>query len=254
MSGDKRLSYLVAGEGRPIVLLPGWMMDAEWWVEDGYVAALGTSYRVIAVDPLGLGRSDRPLDLDAYSDEAIFEHLAAIISAESASGCALWGYGNGASHAQLFARRRPSEIAAVVCGGYFLGGKEQALEDDVYRHNTELVLALESDDWDKVWEFVPGLSPEQRDRVRGRTDPRALTVLLRSVLVRAEGFRASPVPTFAYWGKGASYHQRNLELAESLPIEAAVLEGDRYEVFADCESTLGVVLPFLARAFGAVEA
>ena len=54
-SDGVRLHYLEAGQGRPILLVPGWCMPA--WIWDGQLRALARTHRVIAFDPRSQGRS-----------------------------------------------------------------------------------------------------------------------------------------------------------------------------------------------------
>jgi pimeloyl-ACP methyl ester carboxylesterase len=60
--GPYRIHYLVAGEGRPLVLVHGLGVRAEVWLPVMPVFA-GQGYRVYAPDLLGYGRSDKP-DVD----------------------------------------------------------------------------------------------------------------------------------------------------------------------------------------------
>lgn len=53
-----RLSYLEAGRGRPVVMVPGWSQTALMFNEQ--ILALSTQYRVIAVDMRGHGDSAKP--------------------------------------------------------------------------------------------------------------------------------------------------------------------------------------------------
>jgi len=53
-----RLHYLDAGQGRPLVLLPGWTQPAAGFF--GQLAALSDSFRCLAVDLRGQGESERP--------------------------------------------------------------------------------------------------------------------------------------------------------------------------------------------------
>lgn len=53
-----RIHYVEAGEGRPIVLVPGWMMPGWIWQEQ--IDQLSRDYRVIAIDPRSQGESDKP--------------------------------------------------------------------------------------------------------------------------------------------------------------------------------------------------
>jgi pimeloyl-ACP methyl ester carboxylesterase len=54
-----RLHHVAAGEGPPVVLIPGWPQT--WFVWRHVMAALAKEgFQAIAVDPRGIGHSDRP--------------------------------------------------------------------------------------------------------------------------------------------------------------------------------------------------
>jgi microsomal epoxide hydrolase len=57
-SDGTRLHYIEAGEGTPIVFIPGWMMPG--WIWQKQIDGLSKKYRVIAVDPRSQGESDKP--------------------------------------------------------------------------------------------------------------------------------------------------------------------------------------------------
>jgi non-heme chloroperoxidase len=53
-----QIHYIEAGEGRPIVFIPGWRMPG--WIWQKQIDGLSVKYRVIAVDPRSQGESDKP--------------------------------------------------------------------------------------------------------------------------------------------------------------------------------------------------
>ena len=53
-----RIHYVEAGEGRPILFVPGWRMSG--WIWQKQIDGLSKKYRVIAVDPRSQGESDKP--------------------------------------------------------------------------------------------------------------------------------------------------------------------------------------------------
>lgn len=55
-SDGVRLHYIDVGQGRTIVLVPGWTMPA--WIWDAQITDFARRYRVIAFDPRGQGESD----------------------------------------------------------------------------------------------------------------------------------------------------------------------------------------------------
>ncbi|MGQ0735366.1 MAG: alpha/beta fold hydrolase [Acidobacteriota bacterium] len=64
-----RLRYVEKGAGEPVVLLHGVGGSLQSWVDSGVFDKLAESYRVIAFDARGHGRSDKPHDPAKYGRE-----------------------------------------------------------------------------------------------------------------------------------------------------------------------------------------
>jgi pimeloyl-ACP methyl ester carboxylesterase len=110
--GDRRLAYVRMGEGRPVtVFLSGAGMDIDSWFKVlPEVAAFGT---VIAVDRLGVGRSDQPTE--PQSGAVIVATLRSLLAqAGVAPPYVLVGHSLGGLHVELFARRHPDEVGGIV--------------------------------------------------------------------------------------------------------------------------------------------
>ena len=75
------ISYRVDGDGPPLLLLHGWSRWADDWWEAGYGEALVDRYRVIGVDWLGHGESDKSYDPADYREAPIAACTAASASA-----------------------------------------------------------------------------------------------------------------------------------------------------------------------------
>jgi non-heme chloroperoxidase len=93
-----RLHYLEAGQGRPLVFLPGWTQPAEGF--SGQLAALSDSFRCLALDFRGHGESDRPthgyrvarLARDCFD---FLDHLGleeAVLLGHSAGCVVIWSF------------------------------------------------------------------------------------------------------------------------------------------------------------------
>jgi pimeloyl-ACP methyl ester carboxylesterase len=80
-----RIHYQVEGAGAPLVLQHGYSDSVESWYEQGYVAALQSTYQLILIDARGHGASDKPHDPAAYEMQRQVAdiRLFAIIRAES---------------------------------------------------------------------------------------------------------------------------------------------------------------------------
>src|SRR5438128_3717827 len=111
------ISYRTEGSGAPLLLLQGWSRQADDWWEHGYVEALAKGYRVVAVDRLGHGQSDKPHDPALYLEELIVSDLVAVLDAERIEHVLVWGFSMGARNAASLAVFEPDRVAALVCGG-----------------------------------------------------------------------------------------------------------------------------------------
>ena len=92
--GDVRLHYLDEGEGAPVVLFHG---EPTWSFLYRKVIPVLTAagYRAIAPDYFGFGKSDKPIDPDAYTYDAHTESMTALLrSLDISEACAVvqdWG-------------------------------------------------------------------------------------------------------------------------------------------------------------------
>ena len=121
----QRIHYTVEGEGPLVVLQHGLFMDATSWKANGVVDALVGRHRVVCVDSLGHGLSDKPADPALYAQDQRAGDLAAVIDAlgDEKGGeakAAVFGYSMGAWMAVGLARRHPEKISRLVVGGWDL--------------------------------------------------------------------------------------------------------------------------------------
>ncbi|MBV8692244.1 MAG: alpha/beta hydrolase [Actinobacteria bacterium] len=114
-----------AQSGPPVVLLHGWMANADlnWF---SVFEPLGATHRVIAPDLPGHGRSSlhpRPMALEAVADD-----IAALLRRLDAVPAVVVGYSLGSSVAQLVAHRHPEVVVGLVLGGGELMPAERVRE------------------------------------------------------------------------------------------------------------------------------
>ena len=89
------LHYIDEGQGPVVLLLHGFPNSMHVWRHQ-VPALLDAGYRVIAVDNRGMGRSDAPVDVDAYALREIVADLVAILDACSVERLAVVGHDWGA--------------------------------------------------------------------------------------------------------------------------------------------------------------
>ena len=90
------IRYEDRGSGAAIVLIPGSTSSAADWRNAGYLAGLVASHRVLNVDPLGNGLSDKPHDPSAYAWPGVIADLVACMDGAGVDRAVIWGYSRGA--------------------------------------------------------------------------------------------------------------------------------------------------------------
>jgi pimeloyl-ACP methyl ester carboxylesterase len=117
LNDDVRISYDVAGSGRPLLMLHGWVCDRTWWTEPGYIDDLRRDHRVINMDLRGFGASDKPHDPSAYQLEHLTRDVLVVADAEGIDRFAIWGQSYGGWIAWMTSDSAPDRVAALISGG-----------------------------------------------------------------------------------------------------------------------------------------
>jgi pimeloyl-ACP methyl ester carboxylesterase len=147
MSRGFGIHYTVDGDGPPLMLIAGTLLAARHWDDLGYVTALADQWRVINVDPLGHGGSDRPHDADSYDAAGVTADLTAVLDAEGVQRATVWGYSRGGWLTCGLASRHPERVERIVVGGYAM----HAHREEAGRALTPLAGSLREGDWAGVW-------------------------------------------------------------------------------------------------------
>jgi pimeloyl-ACP methyl ester carboxylesterase/predicted glycosyltransferase len=114
-----RIFYEVYGAGdRTIVFVPPWAIvhSRLWKAQIPYFARRS---RVIAFDPRGNGRSDRPADVSLYSEEENAADIGAVLDATGTDRATIVTMSRGCQRSLLFAAEHPDRVDGVVfmsCG------------------------------------------------------------------------------------------------------------------------------------------
>jgi len=168
------ISYEDAGAGRAIVLVPGWTMSAADWRDAGYVDRLATRYRVMNVDPLGNGLSDKPHETSAYRQHDVAADIVAVLDAEGIARAVIWGYSRGAGLAITAAADFPDRVAGLILGGGgdYTGDTPPAPEQEPPAH----LAALLNGDFTPLWERYSFTDDDRRHDLEVN-DPRTLAAM-----------------------------------------------------------------------------
>jgi pimeloyl-ACP methyl ester carboxylesterase len=108
--GGARLYYYAAGSrgaGEPIVLIHGFPTSSHLWRD--VVPLLPSGGRVVVLDLLGYGRSDRPMERD-LSIKGHAERVIALLDALRIQYAAIVGHDLGGGIAQYLAVRHPTRV------------------------------------------------------------------------------------------------------------------------------------------------
>lgn len=108
-----RLHYLTAGNGTPVILLHGGIIDSAALSWGGVIGPLAKTHRVIALDMLGYGASDAPDDVD-YSTELHVDILTGVINQLSLESTDIIGLSLGGAIALGYALRSPERLENLV--------------------------------------------------------------------------------------------------------------------------------------------
>ncbi|MGH7665264.1 MAG: alpha/beta fold hydrolase [Gemmatimonadaceae bacterium] len=111
--GDARLYYFAAGTrgtGEPVVFLHGFPTSSHLW--SALVPEMPEGHRLVVIDLLGYGRSDRP----GTHDVSVRGHADRVISVLDALGinyCCIVGHDVGGGVAQSLALRHPARVSRL---------------------------------------------------------------------------------------------------------------------------------------------
>ncbi len=244
------MSYLEAGEGRPVVLIHGFPMSSELWRRE--LVLLASRMRVIAPDLIGYGESDHPLDAD-LALPAQARYVGELLDGLGVERAAIVGHDVGGGVAQLLAFAGHAEALVLMDSICFDAWPIQAVrllqetdqEQETPAFAEEVVrLAL-----DVGLEHDGALGEEELERFVApwRADPAGLLRAARALdgvgLAGTEGALAAlDVPAFVLWGDEDPFVP--VELAERLgdvlsdPL-VAVLPGCGHWVNLDAPTTVG---------------
>jgi pimeloyl-ACP methyl ester carboxylesterase len=134
-----KVHYEVFGAGEPtVLLLPTWSIihSRHWKMQVPYLAR---HCRVLTFDPRGNGRSDRPMEPEAYAESEFAADAVAVMDATQTRRAVIVGFSRGGQRGLLLAANHPERVeAAVFVGASYPGGGEPVPERTVYSWEDEL--------------------------------------------------------------------------------------------------------------------
>ncbi len=109
-AGGTRLHAVVGGDGPPLLLLAGWPQT--WYAWRLVMPALARDFRVVAVDPRGVGLSDKPLG--GYDTGSLADDMAALMTALGHRRFAMVGHDVGMWTGYALAADHPERLERLA--------------------------------------------------------------------------------------------------------------------------------------------
>jgi pimeloyl-ACP methyl ester carboxylesterase len=205
-----RLAYQVIGEGRPLILIHGYMGRSAHWADSGIAGRLaGRGHRVIMPDMRGHGESAKPHDTASYPPDVLADDGLALIDHLGLTDYDLGGYSLGGRTVVRLLARGATPRRALVGGQGLEAILHAAGRGGQYR---KMLSGFGT--------FEPG-SPEQQmeDWVRaGGGDPAALVLILDTfVNTTDEELAMIKTPVLVLTGAEDGHNATARALAEALP-------------------------------------
>lgn len=109
-----RVAYEVYGAGEPtIVFVPSWsIVHARIW--KAQIPYLARRHRIVTFDPRGNGRSDRPSNAEAYSEQEMAADLLAVMDATGTQRAVLVSLSLGAQRTLIAAAEQPDRVSGLI--------------------------------------------------------------------------------------------------------------------------------------------
>jgi 2-hydroxy-6-oxo-6-(2'-carboxyphenyl)-hexa-2,4-dienoate hydrolase len=202
-----KLHYREAGRGVPVVLLHGLGGDGSRWAPN--IGPLATDFRIIALDQIGFGQSDKPLA--NYHTGMLSEFLVGFLRAIGVSKASLVGNSMGGFVAAYTAVRYPNVVDRLVLvdgGGYKSTGDGPAPD----RHRRQITNGATRDETRELFRIMF----YDKSFVTDQMVDDNLVLRLRSAFaiskmqdagesglggITAEEMRTINAPTLILWGK-----------------------------------------------------
>jgi pimeloyl-ACP methyl ester carboxylesterase len=240
------LAYRSTGEGRPLVLLHGFIGNGQHLLRSGLPAALARAgYRVIVPDLRGHGDSARPRDPAAYPPDVLADDGLALVDFLQLSDYDLGGYSAGAKVVLRMLARGARPARAIIAGQGLDALDGSTSRTGGYRR---MLAAIASGD-----HLEPGspLAMQADWLAQSGADPQALLYVLDSfVATPVTALPAITTPTLVIAGE--EDERQAEELAAALPAARYVPVPGNHATALLSPELAAAILAFLGdRAAGA---
>lgn len=239
--GGMRLCYQEYGSGETIVMLPGLGSNIDLWSDT--IEILAGQYHVLAVDPPGFGKSDKPDG--TYEITWMAERIVDFLDAKSVARATIVGQSMGAHLAVIIADRHPERVNKLVlegsianwpptgfllAGGFQLFWSDSIFVDHLRRNWPSIMSKLSAHDSPKREAVLRYQMAVRADLQRYRPEGVSSSRTLKSILLTS--LRSSLanicIPVLLIWGIEDEIHSTSngRELRRLLPDSRLVVIPD----------------------------
>ena len=191
----------MGGQGEALLLLHGFGGDKGTWAD--LRAGLESEYRVIAVDIVGHGASEKPTGARAYHMERVSCDIAALLDDLRTPTCHLLGYSMGGRLALRLALGYPARFRSLILESASPGLADAAERERRRRQDAALAERIETmgiawfvDYWEKLplWKSQQTLPEETQSAQRKQRLGNSATGLANSLRGMGSGAQANLWP------------------------------------------------------------
>ncbi|MFC2027456.1 alpha/beta fold hydrolase [Chloroflexota bacterium] len=223
-----QIAYDVYGEGQAVVLQHGLMESRHGWKEFGYVDLLTNNFKVITIDSLGHGDSDKPSDPKLYNREERVKDVIAVLDAEKINKTHYVGYSMGSWIGIGILKHKPDRLLSISLGGWdpapneLLSALSQMTIDDL--------IGMVPEDSS---ELVSWVTPDVKPGLEACLSALGITEIPADVLIN------SGVPIHLWVGEEDPYSKGLNEIHKKMPgSKLNMIEGNHIPAFRDKNSPI----------------
>lgn len=114
------INYEVEGDSAnpPLVLQHGTSGDLATWRDRGFTERLGDRYRLVLIDARGAGLSDKPHDVESFSQSHRASDVVAVLDDLGIDRAHFFGYSMGGLIGAAMLQYHPERLIGLILGGY----------------------------------------------------------------------------------------------------------------------------------------
>lgn len=228
LSNNIKLAYTDCGEGDPILLIHGFASNAYInWFSTGWVEYLiKANFRVIAIDNIGHGDSDKIYVKDVYTPMNMADDAANLLKHLNINKALIMGYSMGARISGYFALKYPQMVEALIFGGLGMGmitgaGSWEPVQE-----------ALLAEDISTITNPRALMFRKFADNTKSDREALALCVVASKLELSEDAVKSIKAPTLVVVGENDDISGSAEELAAIMPNAMAVTLPGRNHMLA----------------------